>query len=306
MASGKRSAVRWLGFGVGAVGALLPLAASAGPADIYYERAVMIAADQRCGLFTPQLGSALAASTAQARGAALRSGVAPDQLSQVQARARTAAYGADCRGADIVTAAGRVRSAFEGFSRQKQMTYQGTVAGWSADRVLSANSQVWTLAQKPAFGADSLTFGLAGRGGGNSLTAMTRFADGAQPYAARLVLRDTVRAPLAYLDQKKAVNGQLPLSARVAPANVKRTWFAESRTAADPLLVSPSGQTSTRGYTAWRFPAAAAEAMANLDPREAVEVEFLINGPTGDIVRKAYVEVGDFAAGRAFVSMAQR
>ncbi|RYE74756.1 MAG: YihY/virulence factor BrkB family protein [Oxalobacteraceae bacterium] len=36
------------------------------------------------------------------------------------------------------------------------------------------------------------------------------------------------------------------------------------------------------------------------------EVEFLFNGPTGDLVRKAYVEVGDFAAGKAFVSMAKR
>jgi hypothetical protein len=306
MANGKRSAVRWMGFGLGAVCALSPLAAYAGPADVYYERAVMIAADQRCGLFSPALGSALAASTAQARGAALRSGFAADQLSQVKERARTAASGADCRSNDINMAAGRVRSAFQAYSRQLKMAYPGSVAGWNAERITSATSQVWNLAQRPSFGADSLTVGLAGRVGANSLTAMTRFADGATPYAARIVVRDTTRAPAPYLDLKKVVNGQLPLSATIAPAYAKRTWFAETRGPADAMLVSAAGQLSTKGYVAWRFPPAAAEALANLDPREAVEVEFLFNGPTGDVVRRAYVEVGDFAAGKAFVSMVQR
>jgi hypothetical protein len=40
-----------------------------------------------------------------------------------------------------------------------------------------------------------------------------------------------------------------------------------------------------------------------LDPREAVAVEFLFSG---DRVRTAYVEVGDFAAGRAFLQVAAR
>ena len=37
--------------------------------------------------------------------------------------------------------------------------------------------------------------------------------------------------------------------------------------------------------------------------REAVRVEFLM---TGEPVRVAYVEVGDFAAGRAFLQVAAR
>jgi hypothetical protein len=51
---------------------------------------------------------------------------------------------------------------------------------------------------------------------------------------------------------------------------------------------------------AFRFPAAAQRAMAGLDPREAAAVEFLFAGDR-DAVRRAYVEVGDFAAGRAFL-----
>ncbi|MDZ4370247.1 MAG: hypothetical protein U1C74_02340, partial [Phenylobacterium sp.] len=54
---------------------------------------------------------------------------------------------------------------------------------------------------------------------------------------------------------------------------------------------------------AFRFPQTAAKALADLDPREAVAVEFLF---AGDRVRTAYVEVGDFAAGRAFLQVAAR
>ncbi len=71
------------------------------------------------------------------------------------------------------------------------------------------------------------------------------------------------------------------------------------------------GQATTRVYVllsgwAFRFPAQAAGALAGLDPREAVAVEFLFATPDGDAVRRAYVEVGDFAAGRAFLHVASR
>src|SRR5512140_3638756 len=106
-----RPASRWMGFVLGA-SALVPGFAHAQPADLFYERAVMSAADQRCGLFTPDVGAALAAATAQARGAALRAGVPADALRATQRAAQAKAAGADCRSADVATAAARVRSAF--------------------------------------------------------------------------------------------------------------------------------------------------------------------------------------------------
>ncbi len=52
---------------------LAPLVAQASsPSDLYFERSVMSAADSRCALFTPEIGAALNAAKAQARGAALR------------------------------------------------------------------------------------------------------------------------------------------------------------------------------------------------------------------------------------------
>ena len=47
------------------------------------------------------------------------------------------------------------------------------------------------------------------------------------------------------------------------------------------------------------FPAAAAQALEALDPREVVAVEFVYPDRPSE---RALFEVGDFAAGRAFLS----
>ena len=62
---------------------LAPAAAWASPSDLYYERSVMSAANQRCGLFSADLSSALESAQAQARGAALRGGVTAETLDGV-------------------------------------------------------------------------------------------------------------------------------------------------------------------------------------------------------------------------------
>jgi hypothetical protein len=51
----------------------------------------------------------------------------------------------------------------------------------------------------------------------------------------------------------------------------------------------------------FHLPVTAAEALAALDPREAVAVEFVFSGAGGVTVRTAVFEVGDFAAGLAFL-----
>jgi hypothetical protein len=51
---------------------------------------------------------------------------------------------------------------------------------------------------------------------------------------------------------------------------------------------------------AFRFPAAAAAAIAELDPRESIQVEFLFaSGPP----QRLFLEVGDFTAARAFLAV---
>ncbi len=291
---------RWM---LAAAMAAVPAAASASAVNLYYERTVMTAADARCGLFEPAVGSALAAAQAQARGAALRSGVDAASLSQVERRARAKAAGAGCGSTDISTAAGRVRSAFEGYARLIRMNYPGDVAGWKADRSTSKETPLWRLSQTVKFGWDQMTFGLAGKQAPGVLLASAWFADGKTPYAARLVVRDAARTGQPYLNKRLAASdGTIPLSGRTPPRAMATTFAAETRSPAGPTL-SPAG---SKGGWSFRFPAAAADALSRLDPREAVIVEFVFAGRRGDEVRQAYVEIGDFAAGRAFLQSAQR
>jgi hypothetical protein len=279
--------------------ALAPAVAHAQPADLFYERAVMSAADQRCGLFAPEVGAALAAATAQARGAALRAGTTGQLLRQTERAAQAKAATVDCRSSDIQTAATRVRSAFSGFAKMTRLTYAGDVAGWQADRNIYRSAR-WQLSQETSFGADRMAFGLIGKDGPGSLVAVARFADGAEPYAARLVLRDGNRSAQPYLARfGTGSTAGLPLAQRLPPPLAQKAYAAAARAPAGPDLL-PKG--AAFGW-AFRFPDAASQELAGLDPRESVAVDFLF---AGDLTRRAYIEVGDFAAGRAFLQVSGR
>ncbi|MBU1375992.1 MAG: hypothetical protein KKE02_03235 [Alphaproteobacteria bacterium] len=255
----------------------------------------MTAADSRCGLFTPEVSAALAAGAAQARGAALRAGTDTKTLAGREAAARRYAGQLNCRNPKVLAEAARVQQAFSGYARVTRMTYPGDAADWRADRG-SGKAARWRLAQDTAFSGGRMTFGLAGREGANALVAVADFADGQTPYAARLVLRDGTRTLGPYLDTRgKAA----PLSRKLPPPGATRSYMAEARSEADEMLL-PKG---SEDAWAFRFPATAAQALADLDPREAIAIEFLFSG---ERTRTAYVEVGDFAAGRAFLQVASR
>jgi hypothetical protein len=281
---------------------IVPASARAGPLDLYYERALMSAADARCRLFAPDTAAALAAAQAQARGAALRDGASDAAVLTTAAAASARAAATPCSSSQLKIAAGRVQAAFQGYGRLLRMDFPGDVAGWRADRSLPARASAWRLAQTPA--GSALTFGLAGRWSDpQALIAVAEVGEGDEPYAARLLVRDVARAPEPYLNQVRAGStAKLPLWARTPPRFASLVFAAETRGAPDAGLSPPGAGAAV----AFRFPPAAAEAIAALDPREAVTIELLYAGRTGDLVRKAYVEVGDFAAGRAFLASAKR
>lgn len=285
------------------------LAAMAAPAmadsatDLVYERTLMASAGARCRLFEPTLAAALEAARLQARGAALRSGQSQDRLAAVEQRARARAAATGCDAPDLKQAAGRVRSAFAGYARLSRLTWNGDIAAWRGDRTITRKGPMWRLSQAASFGADRMVFGLAGEEAPGALTAVAGFADGRTPYAARLVLRDPGRARAPYLDRsRKDASGRMPLTARTPPSTATRAITAEARSEA-PERLRPAG---VKRALLFRFPSRAADALAALDPREAVVVEFVFQGPGGDQVRRAYVEVGDFAAGRAFLAVPVR
>jgi hypothetical protein len=281
-----------------------PAALAATPAaDLVYERALMKAADSACRLFAPDVSTALTASLAQARGAALRSGVDAASLAGVEARAQASASAAGCASPDIAIAAQRVRAAFEGYAHLDRMEFPGQSAGWLAERPVSTAQARWRVTQHDRFGWDEMTFGVVGHGADRPLMAVAMFADGAQPYAARLIVRDATLTSGPFLDVRAAdIAGRIPLDGRLPPRSATRAFPAEAMSLAGHDL-KPAGAGEA---WAFRFPAAASEALAGLDPRESVAVEFLFAGDNGEDVRTAYVEVGDFAAARAFQSLDQR
>jgi len=273
--------------------------------DLYYERTLMLTAGQRCGLFTPPLMAALASAQAQARGAALRAGTAPAVLDATGGRARAKAMTTPCASRVLALAAERVRAGFQGYGALRTMDFPGDTASWHADRTppKGPDLNVWRLVQTQRAGWDKVDFGLVAGRGGPGLAAVAAFADGAEPYAARLVMRDPALAGAPFLDPRTAdARGRIPLSGRLPPRSATRAFSATGRAPAGREIL-PAG---TAGAWVLRFPATAEAFLAGLDPRESVAVEFVFAGRAGDQVRTAYVEVGDFAAGRAFLAAGPR
>jgi hypothetical protein len=276
---------------------LVAPAFAAAPVDLFYQRAVMVAADGDCHLFQADVSAALTASLTQARGAALRAGADRASLDQVAAQASTAASGAGCGSPDIAAAAARVRDAFAGYARLDHMDFPGELESWTALRP-AGDGDGWRVVQRDRFGWDAMRFGLADAGPDRKLTAVAAFADGALPYGARLVIRDATETSGPFLDVRLAdVGGRIPIAGRLPPRAETRVFAAEEMNPAGADL-DPDGH----GAWAFRFPAEAIEALSQLDPRESVAVEFLFSSD-GEDVRTAYVEVGDFAAARAFAAI---
>lgn len=286
------------------------LAAAAGPAlaaspaaNLFYQRAVMTAADGACRLFAPDVATSLAAAKAQARGAALRSGADSAYLAQVEAQASAAAGAAGCGSAAIRADAQRVRAAFAGFAALDHMDFPGAFAAWRSERPDPSEEPRWRASQRDRFGWDLLQFGLTAKGSDQTLMAVARFADGAEPYGARLVMRDVAATSGPYLDASQAdIAGRIPIDARLPPRASMRVFQAGE--------MQPAGQglaaQDMKGGLSFAFPQGATDALADLDPRESVAVEFLFAGDGGEVARTAYVEVGDFAAARAFQSVPRR
>jgi len=269
--------------------AIVALTLAAGTAtaagDVYYERAFVRAAQDKCRLFEPRLTQALEAATLQARGAALRAGRPATELAATAGRARARAQATPCNDAELDRVKTRVRHAFAGWSRAARINFPGDRAGWSADRFESARDG-WRLFQDGATGASPVRFGLTGRAPQDARpAAVVSFVGKPRPYAARIVMRDASRSPRPWL----GADGLLPEAAHRA------VFAAGSDIAPRDLLAS-----GARAGEVWRFPDSAAEALAALDPREPFLIEFLFRD---DSVATARFEAGDFAAARAFLAM---
>ena len=264
--------------------ALLAAAAPAAAGDltsVVYERTLMREAGTRCGLFAPRVQTALAAGALQARGAAYRAGAASDAVDLAAARASLRASREPCESPDLRTAAERVSAAFSGWGRQAILDLPSTNGGgWRARRYPDRPQPFWALSTRTDVNGATVMMGLRkseGSRGPSAFAAEAAAPDAGRAYLVRLVVRDPRLAPQPYL----ATGGAPPASAS--------------------LSVLASGKTALNGGAAWRwsFPDAAADALAQLDPREHARVEWVF---PGERTVSALVEAGDFAVGRAFLS----
>ncbi len=257
-----------------------PLAARAASLQtLYYERTLMREADVKCSLFDAKLGQALEASTLQVHGAALRAGITPMALEAAADRARERARREPCASPGLHIAAQRVRAAFMSWSRQGSLSLPGGKGAWSAQRWPSRVGPYWTLSTPAQLAGRPATLGLRRENSKapDRLTVWLQAPEGGQAYALRLVLRDPARAPDPYL-------------ASGPPPGAARAFLASERVAAP------------QGGVLYRLPDAAASALAALDPRETVRLELALPAAGGERTLATQVEVGDFAAGRAFLA----
>lgn len=263
--------------------AAVPMNAWADISQTYYERSFVLAAHQRCGLFSAPVRSALTSAQRQAQGAALRGGVAENDLSASAARARNRAATVACDNPELRVVKGRVDDAFAGWVRMPRMNFPGMRADWVANRVVY-RSPNWRLVQATMTGASPVTFGYASSLQGESLSAVVSFYGKPRPYAVRVVMRDPSKSPRPWLSR------DLP------PEALQQVIWSSGMAQAAPGLLS-AGKTEGQ---AWRFPAGVAAALDRLDPREPFAVEFVFSD---DSVARAVFEVGDFAAGQAFLEL---
>lgn len=265
--------------------------------DVYRERVAMGAIGARCRLFDADISAAQEAWTVQARTAALRAGYTPQALDASGDAARNYVDALNCASPRVQDAAVRTRDAFRAYSGLRRMNFPGQVASWRADRSMPLQSASWRLAQDAFAGEDKVVFGVAGQQGSESVAVSVAPSDGASPYAARLIVRDPTR-----LAEPLVRPGPFVLQARAPLRAAAKVILAEAKAPADPAL----RPLRTGKAVAFRFPAAAKDALAQLDPREAVSVEILYPSDRGDLVRTAFLEVGDYDAGMAFLKVAMR
>lgn len=261
-----------------------PVSAAAGVFDPYYERSFILAANERCSLFQPQLTAALNAAAWQARGAALRAGANDREVAETAARARARAASTACESDDLKTVSGRVENAFAGLSRTARMTFPGDRASWSADRSAYARP-TWRLMQATTTGASPVRFGVVGGlDRPDRLMSVVSWQGRSRPTSVRIVMRD------------QTVTDRPWLARELPPQAQRRVFWASGVSAADASLLAENRKTGQ----AWVFPATAADALSHLDPREVFVVEFVFRD--GSIATSTF-EAGDFGAGRAFLAM---
>lgn len=254
--------------------------------EAFADRAAAIALDDRCGFFTAPERAALEAAWLQSRGVLLREGRTRAELEEAGAHIVRRMAATPCDDPQALGRAAVVRGAYEGYRRLSSMEFPGDARSWRAERNLTADT--WPLAQ--AIDDGGAVFGLAAAAAGVELSLLCTPPAGATPASAVIVARAAQRSPGLH---DPSLGGLLADPER--PGWVR--WAPPEH--AEALFWANRRQLNGRSAR-FAFPDAARDAIAALDPREAIRID-IFDG-AGRRIARHYVEVGDFAAGLAFLA----
>lgn len=252
----------------------------------YVERRGLLEADATCSLLTVDIRTAVEGGAAQARGALLRGGWTNDQLVTLEQATARAARSRACDDPRTAQSAAQARDAFASWARTPAMSFPGAERTWSARR--HADVAGWRLSQMlPSGGA----IGVRDRAGAQEFALMIPLAaNDTLAASAELALRDTARARANLDIPGRSLSGLA--AGAPSPATAQRFWASARRIET----------IERRRWAVFVFPAAAFDAMLQLDPRESVEARIGVEARARPIL----IEVGDIAAARAFLAVGAR
>jgi hypothetical protein len=251
----------------------------------YVERRGLIETDTRCNLLGADIRAALNVGALQARGALLRAGWTSAQMRGLEQTVVQAAAQRACNDARMLQAAADARRAFAPWLSMGYMEFPGWQRAWLARR---GTSDGWRLSQ--AIDAPrAAVFGVRQQGPTQRLVlVMTLERNETAPLSASLALRDTSRASVreVALPQRVAYGIQAG-----APSPGDAMTIPSTRT-----IERLSGGRTQAVFT---FPDNAFATLLQLDPRESAELRV----QTARGAQSLYVEAGDIAAARAFLTL---
>lgn len=276
-----------------AAAAGLSAASAQDAADVFGERAMALALNSQCAMFTDSQSAVLEASFLQARNTLLRAGTQPAQLDAVQTDIQREAARKPCNAPEIIALRETVLSAYDAYSRRLRQDFPGGTFGWSARRPTGFETPEWLIHQETG----TVEAGIARINGENHL-AITIPGSG-DFTSAVMILRDPAREPGLY-DPTLGGMFAMPDGAEwvryAAPDYAMTRVWASGRLSAE-TVASLSDEGALRiGY---RFGERALEALIERDPREAARIDFL--NRRGERVMSHYFEIADFAAALAFL-----
>lgn len=306
-----KTAISWLSAAAFACVCAAPV--SAGSDDLTttaVKRFFLARADARCHLLSAPTAMVVSGGYVQARNALIRATGGMAVLNTYLDQARNAADAIACDAPQLKAQANAASDAYRTYSMQMHLTLTGAHSTWLGERSF-AERDMWRLVQYQNSAAGDAAIGLYGTLENSRFTVMTHFSDGAEPYAARLLVRNADIVTTGLINV--APHG-LSQDAPFGFSGDSALTFLARDSSTTSIVLKPHINTNSAGFSLggdyigaqppvearrFDFPTRAWRAIAQLDPREDIVVAFDFRDGT----RYARFEIGDFITGLSYVRM---